>query len=656
RHIDRTSPETARVGHANARTNSDPLSLPFFDDFSTAVDVPDTNLWEYGEHVFINNSLGENPPSLNVATFDGAQRNGTPYQLSEEKPGPTDSLISRVIDLSNIPSSEQPDIFISFYWHLRGLGEIHESVDSIPLQLLAADSVWYAVWSAQGGFNNLDTAFKRFNYEEINVQRLEGPDRVFFHDNFRLRFQAYSTFRGIFDTWNIDYVYINRLSRMPVLNSPGIFRILDRSLSGNTTPLFAPYYEVPSSQVPATFEEQVFGMSNLDIGDLHPVVFTHTLRNMNSNAVIARLEVTEGIPSLRAGEIRRIAGIPGGPFPAIEDSTVIMSEFIYVSGDTLLQERTRLTQDTVFYPSPTLELNDTLRQTYLLHQHYAYDDGTAEFSAGINLDQGQVAVQFVSRELDTLTHIDVHFPVPDDLDPAFWNPDVASVTAFQQADLILLNGASYAKWIRRNSLPDSKLLNTSAEARQQYIYVDDAVTHQHGPDGEHSHGELASTTWLDFQLAGMQAESICNALSELMPDHATAFESQFVSLKTELEKLDQALLSVAEDQRALPVIGSHPVYQYLASRYALNLKNVHWEPDQMPDEAEWSKLGDMLERHPAKTMLWEVEPLPGIRSKLDGMGLQSIVFNPTGNVPSQGDFLKAMQQNVARLTEILESP
>ncbi|MEM9327382.1 MAG: T9SS type A sorting domain-containing protein, partial [Bacteroidota bacterium] len=231
-----------------------------------------------------------------------------------------------------------------------------------------------------------------------------------FHDNFRLRFQAYSTFRGIFDTWNIDYVYINRLSRMPVLNSPGIFRILDRSLSGNTTPLFAPYYEVPSSQVPATFEEQVFGMSNLDIGDLHPVVFTHTLRNMNSNAVIARLEVTEGIPSLRAGEIRRIAGIPGGPFPAIEDSTVIMSEFIYVSGDTLLQERTRLTQDTVFYPSPTLELNDTLRQTYLLHQHYAYDDGTAEFSAGINLDQGQVAVQFVSRELDTLTHIDVHFP------------------------------------------------------------------------------------------------------------------------------------------------------------------------------------------------------------------------------------------------------
>ncbi|MEM8670409.1 MAG: metal ABC transporter substrate-binding protein [Planctomycetota bacterium] len=253
-------------------------------------------------------------------------------------------------------------------------------------------------------------------------------------------------------------------------------------------------------------------------------------------------------------------------------------------------------------------------------------------------------------------YIDVHFPVPDDLDPAFWNPNVASVTAFQQADLILLNGASYAKWIRRNSLPDSKLLNTSAEARQQYIYVDDAVTHQHGPDGEHSHGELASTTWLDFQLAGMQAESICNALAELMPDHATAFESQFVSLKTELEKLDQALLSVAEDQRALPVIGSHPVYQYLASRYALNLKSVHWEPDQMPDEAEWSKLGDMLERHPAKTMLWEAEPLPGIRSKLDGMGLQSIVFNPTGNVPRQGDFLKAMQQNVARLTEILESP
>ena len=56
-------------------------------------------------------------------------------------------------------------------------------------------------------------------------------------------------------------------------------------------------------------------------------------------------------------------------------------------------------------------------------------------------------------------HVRVEFPAPADVDPAYWNPDLAVISAFQKADLILLNGAGYAKWIAKVSLPRSKIVD-----------------------------------------------------------------------------------------------------------------------------------------------------------------------------------------------------
>ena len=43
--------------------------------------------------------------------------------------------------------------------------------------------------------------------------------------------------------------------------------------------------------------------------------------------------------------------------------------------------------------------------------------------------------------------VDVFFPAPSDVDPAFWTPGREVVRQYQQADLILLNGADYAKLV-----------------------------------------------------------------------------------------------------------------------------------------------------------------------------------------------------------------
>jgi zinc transport system substrate-binding protein len=249
--------------------------------------------------------------------------------------------------------------------------------------------------------------------------------------------------------------------------------------------------------------------------------------------------------------------------------------------------------------------------------------------------------------------VDVRFLTPGDEDPAFWIPNAEAITEFQQADLILLNGASYAKWVERVTLPASKLVDTSAGFRDQYIIMDNAVVHTHGPEGEHEHGDVAFTTWIDFKLAVRQAEAVLTALQGARPDKAETFQKGFDRLRKDLEGLDQSLSSLAEQLANTSLLGSHPVYQYLARGYGLDLESVHFEPDEAPAASQLTELRQLLEEHPAEWMLWEGAPIENSVSSLRELGISSIVFNPCGNAPRSGDFLSVMQENVENLERVL---
>ena len=185
--------------------------------------------------------------------------------------------------------------------------------------------------------------------------------------------------------------------------------------------------------------------------------------------------------------------------------------------------------------------------------------------------------------------IKIVFPAPVDEDPAFWRPDVDTIAEFQGADLILVNGAAYARWLKTASLPKTRLVNTSKGFEADYIKVEDAAAHSHGPTGDHSHAGTAFTTWLDFRQAAQQALAVLEALSRLLPDHRSVFEQRYAELEKDLFLLDDRLESVARE-RTQPLLASHPVYQYLARRYGLNTRSVLWEPEVMPEEAEWQEL------------------------------------------------------------------
>jgi zinc transport system substrate-binding protein len=101
------------------------------------------------------------------------------------------------------------------------------------------------------------------------------------------------------------------------------------------------------------------------------------------------------------------------------------------------------------------------------------------------------------------------------------------------------------------------------------------------------------------------------------------------------------------------LLGSHPVYQYTARRYGWDLRSVHWEPDEMPSEAEWQKLVALHEKHPAKLMIWEEAPLPAVTERLRKMGIEPVAFETCASAPASGDYMSAMYANAKRLDAVL---
>ncbi len=245
--------------------------------------------------------------------------------------------------------------------------------------------------------------------------------------------------------------------------------------------------------------------------------------------------------------------------------------------------------------------------------------------------------------------VQIEFPMAGADDPAFWQPTAEAIRAMQRADLILLNGAAYAKWVDRVTLPSAAVVNTSEAFADRYLTVVGSVTHTHGPEGEHSHEGTAFTTWLDPTLAIMHAEAVAAAFSERWPESASTFGANMMALREDLEQLGADLRVATAPFAGEPLVASHPVYQYLAAQYGLDVESMTWEPDEMPSERQWRALRDILARHPARLMLWEAEPMAEIADRLRTLGVEAVVFAPLGNRPTQGGYLDGMVANVERL-------
>ena len=174
--------------------------------------------------------------------------------------------------------------------------------------------------------------------------------------------------------------------------------------------------------------------------------------------------------------------------------------------------------------------------------------------------------------------MDVVCPLPDDADPIFWTPTRQQIAAFQEADLIIVNGAEFEKWVQAASLPESRVVDTAAGFEDAWVtYV--TATHSHGAGGEHTHEGIDGHTWVDPINAIAQATAIKDALIEHFPEHETRVRAMIGPLTFALRDLDSRLTALTPSLEGVQLMASHPAYNYLASRYGWDITNLDLDPE-----------------------------------------------------------------------------
>ncbi len=381
------TPENTSKNTLYAR--GEPLSLPFFDDFSTYRGSPDTLLWLKEGGTFINNEFGLAPISLGFATFDGLDAQGNPYDFSgvvNTAVGLTDTLVSCPIDLSALSPADS--VYLSFYWQEEGFGETPNIEDSLRLQFKNALGEWRTVWKKTGGSATAP-------FEQVLIGLTSSN---YFFEEFQFRFQSFGRQSGAYDTWHLDYVYMN--------NNRSYNDFYTDEIACSQTPNFIlnSYSAMPVNQFFANPSKEIASqlktsINNLSLpSEIDAPSYRCVLTDLRTNTEIAEIANTAAfVIQGDARDFEITADIPANVLSPNTEALEIEARFIVSTGDNTSQ-----------IPPIDLRRNDTITSITVLDNYYAYDDGSAEYGAGINQRFGQVAVRFELNEPDLLTDIQIH--------------------------------------------------------------------------------------------------------------------------------------------------------------------------------------------------------------------------------------------------------
>jgi hypothetical protein len=397
------------------RKHADPLKLPFWDDFSftrtnyNETDIragfPLDSLWEKSDNVWIKSGTEIDAPTVNVATLDGINSVGDAYSSEPLANGSRDTLTSRPIDISEseVALAERGSVFLSFFYQWKGNGEPPDALDNFRVDFLNASGQWITVATISP-----ENSFESNLFYDTLI-KVNGEE--FFHEGFQFRFRNFGRLSGPFDTWNLDYVYLDKGI------DPDELSFDDGALASPAGPLFGPYHSIPyehflSAPIVGDVKIDVFNLrSNTTNPDPYTYRTTATFINYtdgtasenNVTLTDADRPVRPDNPLLGPRERFTIETLADDRPDAADplqfnpdgDSARVEVKFLLLSND-----------------NGFFRTNDTVKAAYILKDYYAYDDGTAEYAVSVNEPDDQVAVRFdmAGPDADTLVAIDVYIP------------------------------------------------------------------------------------------------------------------------------------------------------------------------------------------------------------------------------------------------------
>lgn len=378
-----------------ALTGSD--TLPFIEDFFYAPNspYPTQNHW-IDSSVYVNTGFAIAPPSIGVATFDGLNKKGYPYNIAATAivSNPADFLTSRPINmftnpLSTYTYSPADSVGISFLYQAQGFGENPSSNDSLVLDFFKPkQNIWVRAWSKRG--NNSppanDTIFKKV-FVRIS-------DTAYFHDEFRIRFRNRATGAGSADHWHVDYIRLKtNIYKTDTTYDDVTFGYMPRPILKNYSAM--PYNQYNASEMGTKFSNFI---RNNNVGIVKNTNYEYSLYS-SSMALLS----SYGTGSGNNGNVNPF--VTRGWDSVLTHKNPPLSYTINPMTDS-----TFFIMKHIVNTNPDIwKHNDTIVQKLHFNNFYAFDDGSAESVYYHNTYGAKDALKFTLNVTDTLRALDIFF-------------------------------------------------------------------------------------------------------------------------------------------------------------------------------------------------------------------------------------------------------
>jgi len=380
------------------------------DTIQVYLPIPNNNLW-IDNFAYRNTTMGIDPPTYGVVTFDGTNEFGKAYSPGANNSyGIADYLTSKPIDLSGGDS-----LFISFFSQPKGLGYRPDEHDSLALEFYSPiTGQWYHQWSAIGDtLTGVDTC--RAFLQTI----LPITNNLFRQKGFQFRFKNWGNLSGNLDHWNLDYVRLDSSRTITDLVIDDVaFVYLPPTILNKYTSM--PYEQFTLADRKLKWNNYISNLNNVN----ETMSYTYTVYNEAGGFMNQYPTQYPGAPGTEPNTIA-----PFNPNGYTQYPRWFEPDF----------------HDSLSAPLPPgltcCPYNDSARFTIhhaltvasgdvnpendsiVLHQdfinYYSYDDGTAEQTMWLGTP-GHMAVKFNNHFADTLRALQFYFsPVKDDVNARY---------------------------------------------------------------------------------------------------------------------------------------------------------------------------------------------------------------------------------------------
>ncbi len=221
--------------------------------------------------------------------------------------------------------------------------------------------------------------------------------------------------------------------------------------------------------------------------------------------------------------------------------------------------------------------------------------------------------------------VDVEIMVRPGQSPTTYEPTPKQMSLLSECDAFL-----------RIGVPFEKAFITKLDANSTGLKIVDTrdgvplreIEHHHEGDHGHAEGEHDPHIWLAPQLVKIQAATICDLLVELDSANAAFYRQNLDRFESELDSLDQQLVTLLKPYAGRRIYVYHPSYGYFADAYDLVQVPIESEGKE-PGAHHLAELMDQMEAAGTKTILVQPQFSSGTPSTIaEDVGGSLVTLDP----------------------------